>query len=87
MRSTRIPQSSSVRGRWIGAPRSAVLANAHSMYVIARGLGLGVAQEAALKFKETCGLHAEAFSAAEVKHGPTGARARWVSSADACAVR
>ncbi len=26
--------------------------------------------DAALKFKETCGLHAEAFSAAEVKHGP-----------------
>ena len=32
--------------------------------------GFGVAQEAALKFKETCGLHAEAFSAAEVRHGP-----------------
>mgnify|MGYP006197036357 CR=1 FL=1 len=30
----------------------------------------GAAQEAALKLKETCGLHAEAFSAAEVKHGP-----------------
>jgi glutamine---fructose-6-phosphate transaminase (isomerizing) len=28
------------------------------------------AQEAALKFKETCGLHAEAFSSAEVRHGP-----------------
>jgi glucosamine--fructose-6-phosphate aminotransferase (isomerizing) len=38
--------------------------------VVGRGYGLGVAQEAALKFKETCGLHAEAFSAAEVKHGP-----------------
>ena len=31
---------------------------------------LPVAQEAALKFKETGGLHAEAFSAAEVRHGP-----------------
>jgi glucosamine--fructose-6-phosphate aminotransferase (isomerizing) len=29
-----------------------------------------VAQEAALKFKETCGLHAEAVSSAEVRHGP-----------------
>ena len=29
-----------------------------------------MAQEAALKFKETCGLHAEAFSGAEVRHGP-----------------
>jgi glucosamine--fructose-6-phosphate aminotransferase (isomerizing) len=37
---------------------------------VARGFGLGVAQEAALKLKETCGLHAEAFSSAEVKHGP-----------------
>ncbi|WP_159870636.1 SIS domain-containing protein [Novosphingobium sp. 9U] len=46
------------------------LASAKGLYVIGRGLGLGVAQEAALKFKETCGLHAEAFSAAEVKHGP-----------------
>ena len=29
-----------------------------------------MAQEAALKFKETCGLHAEAVSSAEVRHGP-----------------
>jgi glucosamine--fructose-6-phosphate aminotransferase (isomerizing) len=43
---------------------------AHNLYVIGRGLGLGVAQEAALKFKETCGLHAEALSAAELRHGP-----------------
>ncbi|RHW19463.1 SIS domain-containing protein [Sphingomonas gilva] len=46
------------------------LAGARGLYVIGRGLGLGIAQEAALKFKETCGLHAEAFSAAEVRHGP-----------------
>lgn len=41
-----------------------------NLFVVARGYGLGAAQEAALKFKETCGLHAEAFSAAEVQHGP-----------------
>ncbi|MDQ7019540.1 MAG: SIS domain-containing protein [Robiginitomaculum sp.] len=46
------------------------LISATSLFVVGRGLGLGVAQEAALKFKETCSLHAEAFSAAEVKHGP-----------------
>ena len=46
------------------------LKTASSLYVVARGLGFTVAQEAALKFKETCGLHAEAFSAAEVRHGP-----------------
>ena len=43
---------------------------AEHLFVLGRGLGLGAAQEAALKFKETCGLHAEAFSSAEVKHGP-----------------
>lgn len=46
------------------------LANASHLYVMARGVGLAIAQEAALKFKETCALHAESFSAAEVRHGP-----------------
>lgn len=46
------------------------LAAAQSLFVVGRGLGLAAAQEAALKLKETCGLHAEAFSAAEVQHGP-----------------
>lgn len=41
-----------------------------NLFVVGRGYGLGIAQEAALKFKETCGLHAEAFSTAEVQHGP-----------------
>jgi glucosamine--fructose-6-phosphate aminotransferase (isomerizing) len=48
----------------------ATLRGAVNLFVVARGFGLGVAQEAALKLKETCGLHAEAFSSAEVKHGP-----------------
>jgi len=47
-----------------------VLESAEHLYVIGRGLGLGAAQEAALKCKETCGLHAEAFSSAELRHGP-----------------
>ena len=46
------------------------LKSATDLYVIGRGMGLGVAQEAALKLKETCGLHAEAVSAAELRHGP-----------------
>jgi len=46
------------------------LTPAHNLYVVARGLGLAIAQEAALKFKETCALHAEAVSAAELRHGP-----------------
>ena len=44
--------------------------DAESMFVLGRGLTLGIAQEAALKFKETSGIHAEAFSMAEVVHGP-----------------
>lgn len=43
---------------------------ARQLYVIGRGPGLAVAQELALKFKETCGLQAEAFSGAELAHGP-----------------
>jgi len=46
------------------------LKSARDLYTIGRGLGFGAAQEAALKFKETSGMHAEAFSSAEVQHGP-----------------
>lgn len=46
------------------------LQTARNLFVVSRGYGLGIAQECALKFKETSGIHAEAFSAAEVKHGP-----------------
>jgi glucosamine--fructose-6-phosphate aminotransferase (isomerizing) len=53
---------------WSGA--LPVLGPAGNLYVIGRGLGLGAAQEIALKCKETCALHAEAFSSAELRHGP-----------------
>jgi glucosamine--fructose-6-phosphate aminotransferase (isomerizing) len=46
------------------------LERADNLYVVGRGLGLGAAQEVALKCKETCGIHAEAFSSAELRHGP-----------------
>lgn len=46
------------------------LVTAQHLFVIGRGVGLAAAQELALKFKEMCTLHAEAFSAAEVLHGP-----------------
>ena len=55
------------------APRSQVvdaIAEAQSAFVLGRGSTFGIAAEAALKLKETCGLHAEAFSSAEVMHGP-----------------
>lgn len=47
-----------------------VLRTAERIMVVGRGLGLPVALEAALKFKETCAIQAEAFSSAEIKHGP-----------------
>src|SRR6202051_138604 len=47
-----------------------LLESAANLYVVGRGLGLGAAQETALKFKETCGLHAEGFSSAALRHGP-----------------
>ncbi len=46
------------------------LQDADRLFVLGRGTGLAVAMEAALKLKETCGIQAEAFSGAEVKHGP-----------------
>ncbi len=46
------------------------LAEAEHLLVVGRAAGFGIAQEAALKFKETCCLHAEPFSAAEIRHGP-----------------
>jgi glucosamine--fructose-6-phosphate aminotransferase (isomerizing) len=46
------------------------LAGRDSLYVLGRGPSVAIASEAALKFKETCGIHAEAYSSAEVAHGP-----------------
>ena len=48
----------------------AILSRAHSVMTIGRGPTLAIAREAALKLKETCNLHAEAFSSAEFQHGP-----------------
>lgn len=47
-----------------------MLTNADSLYVTGRGPAFGIALEAALKAKETAGIHAEAFSVAELMHGP-----------------
>jgi glutamine---fructose-6-phosphate transaminase (isomerizing) len=48
------------------------LAEASSLFVVGRGATYAVAAEAALKLKETSAIHAEAFSSAEVLHGPAG---------------
>jgi glucosamine--fructose-6-phosphate aminotransferase (isomerizing) len=51
-------------------PAVPMLSRLNNVYVVGRGPGFAAAQEAALKLKETCGIHAEALSAAELMHGP-----------------
>lgn len=53
---------------WI--PLADRLARASQAFVLGRGPGFAIASEMALKFKETSAIHAEAYSAAEVLHGP-----------------
>ena len=60
--------ASAAHADWTAAVE--VLCCADRLFVIGRGTGLPVALEAALKFKETCAIQAEAFSGAEVQHGP-----------------
>ncbi|MGP9805457.1 SIS domain-containing protein [Paracoccus sp. NSM] len=52
------------------SPLSARLTRAAQAFVLGRGPGCAIAAEASLKMKETSGIHAEAYSAAEVLHGP-----------------
>jgi len=47
-----------------------MLSKATSLLTLGRGPTLAIAREAALKFKETSDLPAEAFSSAEFQHGP-----------------
>ena len=53
---------------WVAAVSA--FADADSLIAIGRGPTLAIAREAALKLKEVCNLHAEAFSGAELLHGP-----------------
>lgn len=65
-----LPQALLEATRQDWSPAIEVLQNAERIMVVGRGLGFAVALEAALKFKETCAIQAEAFSGAEIKHGP-----------------
>lgn len=47
-----------------------VIAKAHDVYFLGRGLDHDVALEASLKLKEITYLHSEAFPGGELKHGP-----------------
>lgn len=44
--------------------------DAHSALFVGRGMGAAIANEGALKLKEVSYLHAEAYAAGEMKHGP-----------------
>lgn len=65
----RLPQALADTGAGTAAALD-LLAGAGSAYVAGRGPGYGIAKEAALKAKETAAIHAEAFSLAELMHGP-----------------
>jgi glucosamine--fructose-6-phosphate aminotransferase (isomerizing) len=66
----RLPNRLVQAGRIDWGQALAALTGADSLITIGRGPTLAIAREAALKLKETCELHAEAFSAAEFRHGP-----------------
>ena len=66
----RLPETldRAVHIRWQGFTGFA--RDASSLFVLGRGPSYPIAQETALKLKETCAIHAEAYSVAEVMHGP-----------------
>lgn len=66
----RLPERLVVATHSDGSAAVATLGPATRALVVGRGLGFAVALEAALKLKETSAIHAEAFSGAELRHGP-----------------
>jgi glutamine---fructose-6-phosphate transaminase (isomerizing) len=66
----RMPQTLADAGRLSWDGFTGFAADAGSMFVLGRGPSFPIAQETALKLKETCAIHAEAYSVAEVMHGP-----------------
>jgi glucosamine--fructose-6-phosphate aminotransferase (isomerizing) len=66
----RLPDHLQAAAQVDGAQALNALIGAERAMVVGRGPGFAVALETALKLKETCSLQAEAFSSAEVRHGP-----------------
>ena len=66
----RLPERLAVAAKADGSAAIDALGGAERTMVVGRGLGFAVALEAALKLKETCAIQGEAFSGAEIKHGP-----------------
>ncbi|WP_372869793.1 glucosamine-6-phosphate deaminase NagB-II [Shewanella sp.] len=55
-----------------------------NLVVLGRGLGYAVSKEIALKLKEVCSIHAEAFSSAEFLHGPVTLVEKKLTIVDVC---
>jgi glutamine---fructose-6-phosphate transaminase (isomerizing) len=66
----RLPERLAAAQRLDWSAALPALSGAESLVTVGRGPTLAIAREAALKLKETCDLHAEAFSGAEFRHGP-----------------
>jgi len=52
------------------SPLADKIGDRDTAYVLGRGPSMAISEEVALKFKETCQIHAESYSSAEVLHGP-----------------
>lgn len=65
-----LPAQLDAAARTDWSPLAEVMREAGSLYTIGRGPSFAISGEAALKFKETCQIHAESYSSAEVLHGP-----------------
>jgi glucosamine--fructose-6-phosphate aminotransferase (isomerizing) len=65
-----LPEALSIAARTDWSAALEVLTPARNIMVVGRGISFPIALESALKFKETSALQAEAFSGAEIKHGP-----------------
>lgn len=65
----RLPEQldTATRCDWSAAAASI---DGRSLFTLGRGPSWAISNEAALKFKETCLIHAESYSSAEVQHGP-----------------
>lgn len=67
---TRLPERLAKATELDWSAATEVSSSAKSLATLGRGPTLAIAQEAALKLKEVCNIHAEAYSGAEFQHGP-----------------
>jgi glucosamine--fructose-6-phosphate aminotransferase (isomerizing) len=66
----RLPDRLDQAGKLDWSPGLAALSATSNLVTLGRGPTLAIAQEASLKLKEVCNIHAEAYSGAEFQHGP-----------------